>query len=69
MPRALARYATLLTTDKEDLVYDPFFGSGTVGDVAEELGRHWLGSERSREYAEGSALRFSTRPGFSLAPA
>ncbi len=66
MPRALARYATLLTTEKEDLVYDPFFGSGTVGDVAEALGRRWIGSERSREYVEGSALRFHTRPGFTL---
>jgi DNA modification methylase len=31
-------------------VLDPFFGSGTVGVVAERLGRDWLGIELSPAY-------------------
>lgn len=58
MPREMAEFGIRLTTDKGDLVYDPFFGSGTTGHVAESLGRHWIGSERSLVYAKGAALRF-----------
>jgi hypothetical protein len=32
------------------VVLDPFFGSGTVGVVAERLGRHWRGIELNPEY-------------------
>ncbi len=34
------------------LVYDPFFGSGTVGVAAEKLNRRWMGSELNSEYIE-----------------
>ncbi len=67
MPREMADFAVRLTTEPGDLVYDPFFGSGTVGDVAESLGRDWIGSERSLEYLRGAALRFDGRPGFETA--
>jgi DNA modification methylase len=30
---------------KPALVYDPFCGSGTVGEVAERLGRRWVGTD------------------------
>lgn len=33
------------------VVLDPFFGAGTVGVVAEALGRDWLGIELNRSYA------------------
>ena len=32
------------------LVLDPFFGSGTVGVVAQQLGRDWLGIELNPDY-------------------
>ncbi len=32
------------------LVLDPFFGTGTVGVVAHQLGRDWLGIELSKTY-------------------
>jgi len=32
-------------------VLDPFFGAGTVGVVAEQNGRDWLGIELNPEYA------------------
>ena len=34
------------------MVLDPFFGSGTVGKVAERLGRKWIGIELSPEYVK-----------------
>lgn len=33
-----------------DIVFDPFFGSGTTGQVAEQLGRQWIGCEIQRDY-------------------
>jgi DNA modification methylase len=35
---------------KPGVVLDPFMGAGTVGLVAEELGRDWIGVEISSEY-------------------
>jgi DNA modification methylase len=33
-----------------DTVLDPFFGSGTTGEVAQALGRQWIGCELNRDY-------------------
>jgi len=33
------------------IVLDPFFGSGTTGQVAEALGRYWFGIELNPDYA------------------
>jgi len=33
-----------------DTVLDPFFGSGTTGSVAQNLGRKWIGCELNRDY-------------------
>jgi len=33
-----------------DIVYDPFIGSGTVGAVAERLGRRWVGTDLSYQH-------------------
>jgi site-specific DNA-methyltransferase (adenine-specific) len=37
---------------KEDLVFDPFNGSGTTCLAAEMLGRPWLGCDISKNYCE-----------------
>lgn len=66
MPQALAEFAIKLTTEKGDLVVDPFFGSGTTGAAAEALGRYWLGLERSLTYLDTSGLRFESAPGFQV---
>lgn len=39
-------------TNENDLVYDPFMGSGTTAKIAYILGRNWIGSEISREYVD-----------------
>ncbi len=40
-----------------DVVLDPFFGSGTTGEVCERLGRQWLGVELNPQYAEMAKRR------------
>lgn len=40
-----------------DVVLDPFFGSGTTGEVCERLGRKWLGIELNPEYGDMAARR------------
>jgi len=43
------------------LVLDPFFGSGTTGKVAHDLGRSYVGVELNPDYAEVQRLRFGGR--------
>lgn len=43
----VCRYAA---SPRPGVVLDPFFGTGTVGLVAEQLGRDWLGIELKSEY-------------------
>ena len=33
-----------------DIVLDPFFGSGTTGQVSQQLGRKWIGCELNKDY-------------------
>lgn len=44
-------YRHILTWSKEnDLVYDPFMGSGTTAKCSKQLSRNWIGSEINCEY-------------------
>jgi DNA modification methylase len=51
-PKKLVEDHILSWSNKGDLVYDPFMGSGTTAIVAEENGRNWIGSEISEEYCK-----------------
>ena len=51
-PEALAERCIIAGSAQGDTVLDPFFGSGTVGKVAERLGRKWIGCELNPEYVE-----------------
>lgn len=57
-PSELVERCVLAFTDANDLVIDPFSGTGTVPIVANALGRRGLGVELNAEYAEASRLRF-----------
>jgi DNA modification methylase len=39
-------------TNENDLVYDPFMGSGTTAKIAHILNRNWIGSEISKTYID-----------------
>jgi DNA modification methylase len=58
-PEQLVKDQILTWTDKGDLVYDCFMGSGTTAKAAHQLGRQWLGSEISAEYVKLAATRLS----------
>jgi modification methylase len=56
-PEALLYRVMLATTNKGDVVLDPFFGTGTTGAVAKRLGREWIGCEREGLYREAAHER------------
>ena len=51
-PVELMRRAIVNHTDRGDLVYDPFLGSGTTLIAAEQAGRVCCGLELDPKYAE-----------------
>ncbi len=50
MPEQLLGRIIRISSDPQDLVLDPFAGSGTTLVVAKKLGRRWLGLELSPDY-------------------
>ena len=50
-PEALLHRVLLASTKPDDVVLDPFFGTGTTGAVAKRLGRRFIGLERDPDYA------------------
>lgn len=59
-PEKLARDHIISWSNKGDLVYDPFCGSGTTIKMAIEQGRNWIGSEIASEYIPIIEKRIST---------
>jgi len=51
-PKELVRPCILASANENDMVLDPFFGSGTVGVVCLELNRRFVGIELKPEYVE-----------------
>lgn len=60
-PEEISDRIILATTDENDLVLDPFSGSGTVCKVAKSRGRHFLGFEISPYYHTESVCRVSSQ--------
>ena len=58
-PLALARDHIRSWTKPNEIVYDPFMGSGTTAVAAIELGRNFIGSEISARYCEVIGKRIS----------
>lgn len=57
MPEQILGRIIRVSSNPGDLVLDPFTGSGTTLTVAKKLGRHWVGFELSKEYAQQSGER------------
>ena len=49
-PESLLHRIIVATTKPNDVVLDPFFGTGTTGAVAKKLGRDFIGIEREPAY-------------------
>ena len=52
IPEQVAEKIILSTTNKGDLIIDPFCGSGTIISVAKRLNRNFIGIEISSEYCK-----------------
>jgi len=58
-PEALLARVIVASSRPDDLVLDPFCGSGTTGAVAKRLGRRFIGIERERAYAAAAQARIA----------
>ncbi len=58
-PEALLHRILLATSNKNDLVLDPFLGSGTTAAVAKKLGRAYYGIEKEKNYFKAAEQRLN----------
>ena len=58
-PEALLARVILSSSRLDDLVLDPFCGTGTTGAVAKKLGRRFVGCERDAAYAKAAEKRIA----------
>ncbi len=65
-PEELIRKLILASSNLNDLVIDPFLGSGTTSVVAEQLKRKWKGCDISFEYCKWASDRIESVPDWSI---
>lgn len=65
-PPDLIRPCILAGSRGGDTILDPFFGSGTTGQVSLELGRKCIGIELNPDYIELAKTRCNITPGLAL---
>ncbi len=58
-PEALLYRIILATTNKGDVILDPFLGTGTTAVVAKKLGRKYFGIEKNKKYFEAADERIN----------
>ena len=58
-PEALLYRILMATTNPDDVVLDPFMGTGTTCVVAKRLGRKWIGIEQDKSYIDFAQKRIS----------
>lgn len=56
-PEKLLQIIITASSDKGDLILDPFMGSGTTAIVSKNLGRKWLGIEKEAKYIKIAETR------------
>lgn len=61
-PEALLYRVILSSSNPNDIVLDPFFGSGTTGAVAKKLCRNYIGIELEAGYADIAKNRLANIP-------
>ncbi|MFQ3610287.1 MAG: site-specific DNA-methyltransferase [Fimbriimonadales bacterium] len=67
-PESLLKIIITASSDPEDIVLDPFLGTGTTAVVAHQLGRRWIGIEKEPIYYEAALRRIehATKQGVLL---
>lgn len=61
-PEELVRKIILASSNENDVVLDPFCGSGTTAVCAEQLKRKWLACDLSSEYLDWAINRIDSVP-------
>jgi len=61
-PEELLRRIILSSSRENDLIADPFAGSGTTLVAAEQLKRRWIGCDLNQEYCSWAVLRLERIP-------
>jgi site-specific DNA-methyltransferase (adenine-specific)/modification methylase len=62
-PESLLHRVLLASSNKGDLILDPFLGSGTTATVAKKLGRNYYGIEKEKSYFKAAQHRLkNTKP-------
>ena len=56
-PESLLHRVLLASSNKGDMILDPFLGSGTTATVAKKLGRNYFGIEKEKNYFNASEQR------------
>ena len=64
-PEELVETLMINVTDEGDVVLDPYFGSGTVGVVAQKFNRKFIGIELNEEYIDVAKKRLLQKPLFA----
>ena len=56
-PESLLHRVLLASTNKGDLIFDPFLGTGTSASVAKKMGRNYFGIEKEKKYFKAAQQR------------
>lgn len=58
-PEQLLYNIIISSSSKDDIILDPFFGTGTTGAIAKKLGRNYIGIEREEKYIVAAKERIA----------
>lgn len=59
-PEKLLAKLILASSDENDVVFDPFLGSGSTSVTAKKLGRHYVGIEQNEQYCVWAEKRLES---------
>lgn len=59
-PECLLERIIVSSTNENDIVLDPFMGSGTTGYIAKKLKRHFIGIEKEKKYFDIAQKRINS---------
>jgi site-specific DNA-methyltransferase (adenine-specific) len=65
-PEELLRKIILASSNENDIIFDPFLGSGTTVVCAEQLKRRWFGCDLSEEYLSWAINRLELVEGWPI---
>jgi site-specific DNA-methyltransferase (adenine-specific) len=61
-PEELLKRIIIASSNPNDIVLDPFLGSGTTAAVAKKLNRRWIGVEKKKKYVQAAKKRIQQIP-------